>query len=305
MADRDDHWHDERRLSDNAARRPGGDRDFYNRDRYSEDDYGLGYGEEGMTNYRQRPVRSVGPYGDQQRGSGSYRSGERDSYSSGYSQNRGPYGGSSASRGGYGGQGFGSGGQSRGQSSSEWGYGRSEYANPTNYSPAYDRDYRGNYSQSDRGDVSRHSRSGQRDDDRGFFDRATDEVASWFGDDDAERRRQQDARHGGRGPKGYRRSDERIREDISDRLTDDPFIDASEVEVHVEGSEVTLTGTVDSRASRRRAEDLAERISGVTHVQNNLRVSSGAETTREERAAGITSKNVFGTSTSGSSTDRS
>lgn len=32
---------------------------------------------------------------------------------------------------------------------------------------------------------------GQRDD-RGFWDRASDEVASWFGDDDAERRRRQD-----------------------------------------------------------------------------------------------------------------
>src|SRR5881275_452555 len=29
-------------------------------------------------------------------------------------------------------------------------------------------------------------------DDRGFFDRASDEVASWFGDDEAERRRRED-----------------------------------------------------------------------------------------------------------------
>lgn len=33
-----------------------------------------------------------------------------------------------------------------------------------------------------------------RDDDRGFFDRAGDEVRSWFGDDEAERRRERDAR---------------------------------------------------------------------------------------------------------------
>ena len=32
------------------------------------------------------------------------------------------------------------------------------------------------------------------DDDRGFFDRASDEVASWFGDDDARRRRDMDGR---------------------------------------------------------------------------------------------------------------
>jgi len=78
--------------------------------------------------------------------------------------------------------------------------------------------------------------------------------------------------HQGRGPKGYQRSDERIREDINERLTDDPMIDASEIEVQVQNREVTLTGTVRDRNERRRAEDLAESISGVSHVQNNLRV---------------------------------
>ena len=34
---------------------------------------------------------------------------------------------------------------------------------------------------------------------RGFFERAGDEISSWFGDDDAERRREQDDRSGGRG----------------------------------------------------------------------------------------------------------
>jgi hypothetical protein len=58
--------------------------------------------------------------------------------------------------------------------------------------------------------------------DRGFLDRAGDEVASWFGDEDAARRRDMDARHYGRGPKNYTRSDERISEDVNERLTDDP-----------------------------------------------------------------------------------
>ena len=38
---------------------------------------------------------------------------------------------------------------------------------------------------------------GYRRDDRGLMDRAGDEVRSWFGDDDAERRRQMDSREGG------------------------------------------------------------------------------------------------------------
>ncbi len=78
--------------------------------------------------------------------------------------------------------------------------------------------------------------------------------------------------HQGRGPRGYQRSDERIREDINERLTDDAMIDASEIEVTVQNREATLTGTVRTRTEKRRAEDIAESVPGVAHVQNNLRV---------------------------------
>lgn len=76
----------------------------------------------------------------------------------------------------------------------------------------------------------------------------------------------------GRGPKGYTRSDDRIKEDVNDRLTDDGSLDATGIEVEVGDSEVTLSGTVNSRFDKRRAEDLAESVSGVSHVQNNIRV---------------------------------
>ncbi|HZH11647.1 MAG TPA: BON domain-containing protein [Microvirga sp.] len=124
---------------------------------------------------------------------------------------------------------------------------------------------------------------GSRDyhEDRGFFERAGDEMRSWFGDDDAERRREQDMRqagqHRGRGPKGYQRSDARIMEDVNDRLTEDPHLDALEIEVSVSNREVTLSGTVNSRFEKRHAEDIAESVSGVTHVQNNLRVQQYAD----------------------------
>ncbi|HUZ11537.1 MAG TPA: BON domain-containing protein [Caulobacteraceae bacterium] len=111
---------------------------------------------------------------------------------------------------------------------------------------------------------------------RSWSARASDEARTWSGDEDAERRRDWDAmgrgEHRGRGPKGYRRSDERIREDVNDRLTDDPFVDASEVQVEVSGGEVTLNGTVHSRLAKRRAEDCADAVSGVSQVQNNLRI---------------------------------
>lgn len=119
------------------------------------------------------------------------------------------------------------------------------------------------------------------DEDRGFFERAGDEVRSWFGDEEAERRRDRDMRmgehHRGRGPKGYQRSDQRILEDVNDRLTDDPHLDASEIEVSVSNREVTLSGTVNSRFEKRHAEDRAESVSGVSHVQNNLRIQQYAD----------------------------
>lgn len=90
--------------------------------------------------------------------------------------------------------------------------------------------------------------------------------------------------HRGRGPADYRRSDDRIREDVNDRLTDDAHIDASGIQVAVKDGEVTLSGTVESRFAKRHAEDLADRISGAKHVQNNLRVSEGG-TTRSDTAA--------------------
>ena len=42
----------------------------------------------------------------------------------------------------------------------------------------------------------------------------------------------------------------------------------------VAGGEVTLSGSANSRDERRRAEDVAELVSGVKHVQNNLRVTA-------------------------------
>jgi hypothetical protein len=81
-----------------------------------------------------------------------------------------------------------------------------------------------------------------------------------------------EAGHRGRGPRGYRRSDQRIWEEICERLADDRRIDASDIEVTVQDGEATLRGEVNDRGSRRLAEDLAEQVSGVTFVQNDLRV---------------------------------
>lgn len=90
----------------------------------------------------------------------------------------------------------------------------------------------------------------------------------------------------GKGPKGYVRSDERIKEDVSDRLSDDDTLDASNITVEVSGGEVTLSGYVDSRQAKHTAEECAEQCAGVTHVQNNLRVGTGASADRDSTSSG-------------------
>lgn len=137
---------------------------------------------------------------------------------------------------------------------------------------------------------------------RGWWDRVSDEVASWFGNEDAERRRRMDeqrAQFRGRGPKGYMRSDERIKEDINDRLSEG-YLDATEIEVEVLKTEVTLTGTVNSRIDKRRAEAIADSVTGVTNVENRLRVKpSGYGRYGSTETTGTTGTTGTSTPTSG------
>jgi len=77
----------------------------------------------------------------------------------------------------------------------------------------------------------------------------------------------------GLGPKNYHRSDDRIREEVCERLADDDRVDASDIEVHVQDSIVTLTGSVNDRDMKRRAEDVIEMVNGVRDVQNQIRVA--------------------------------
>ncbi len=80
-------------------------------------------------------------------------------------------------------------------------------------------------------------------------------------------------RFSGRGPRGYRRADERIREDVCELLTRHGEIDASEMDVEVADATVTLRGTAESGRVRRLTEELIEEIPGVREVRNELRVN--------------------------------
>jgi osmotically-inducible protein OsmY len=207
--------------------------------------------------------------------------------------------GSSAGRSNYG---------SMGQGSS---YGRQswqqrENENPGNYG-AYGTGYgsgygSGNYgSESNYGRMTREGRENMyrgegrygregRNQDRNWWERTRDEVSSWFGDDEAERRREMDkyyeGGYRGKGPKTYHRSEERIKEDVCDRLTYDDRLDASDIEIEVHSDEVILTGRVDNRMQKRRAEDLVESVPGVRNVENRLRVGQSNVTTYSDSTSG-------------------
>jgi hypothetical protein len=123
------------------------------------------------------------------------------------------------------------------------------------------------------------------DDPPGPFPRQDYRAASWLGDWGQRRdaigveREIRDENVGsnrpsyaGVGPRNYRRPDERIREDVCDRLTTTPLVDASDIDVRVESGEVTLEGMVSTRNEKRVAEAIAERVRGVYDVHNRIRV---------------------------------
>ena len=93
-------------------------------------------------------------------------------------------------------------------------------------------------------------------------------------------RNQEQRMHGyrGVGPRNYKRSDERIREDLNERLTEADDIDASGLSVDVSNGVATLSGTVEQRWMKHRAEDLADSCSGVQDVRNHIQVGYGAAT---------------------------
>ncbi|MGQ0503649.1 MAG: BON domain-containing protein [Panacagrimonas sp.] len=75
------------------------------------------------------------------------------------------------------------------------------------------------------------------------------------------------------GPRGYVRSDERICDDICERLHHSYHLEVQDVSVQVSKGIVTLDGTVPERAMKHCIEDIAERCLGVRDIDNRIRVS--------------------------------
>ena len=218
--------------------------------------------------------------GNNQRSSSDYGSNERG-FGGGYGNNERSFGGGSGSNergfgGGYGSDERGFGG---GYRSNERGFGGGYGSNERGFGGGYgsnERGFAGNYGSHEQDFGAGHSRGrgpGQGMSNQGPYD----------------------ARGDGRGPKNYRRSDERIREEVCDRLMQGG-LNAEEVEVQVKEGQVTLTGTVDHRQDKRAIEDLAEAILGVKEVQNQLRVQKASAGSRSEKYSSSTNASGEGSS---------
>jgi hypothetical protein len=149
-------------------------------------------------------------------------------------------------------------GSQRGQS----GYG-GQYGSPGGWNEPYGEGQQ--YSPS--GDYGGGSSPGYGYGDQGYGNQGWSSRSQRFG---------QQGQHQGKGPKGYQRSDERIKELLCERLREDPEIDPSEVTITVQGGKITLEGTVDSRQTKHAIEEAADQF-GAADVQNNLRVQRGGQ----------------------------
>ncbi len=76
--------------------------------------------------------------------------------------------------------------------------------------------------------------------------------------------------HRGKGPRSWTRSDERIREQVCERLLHDRLLDARGIEVSVADGVVTLAGEVPGASDAAHAEMLARQTAGVSEVRCDL-----------------------------------
>ncbi|MDP9141064.1 MAG: BON domain-containing protein [Pseudomonadota bacterium] len=105
--------------------------------------------------------------------------------------------------------------------------------------------------------------------------------------------------YGRQTPKGYTRSDERIKDDVCEHLYHANDIDLSDVSIESKDGTLVLEGTVPERRMKHRIEDIAEQCIGVSDVDNRIRVSRDGGT----QATGTDQRD--GTRKSGSSTPAS
>jgi osmotically-inducible protein OsmY len=243
-------------------------------------DYGRS--RQGPDDWSDRDSSGSGSRGGWNQGYGQgQRSGQGGYYGSnqGYGQGRSSFGSQDYGRGGNSSQNYRSGRGSQQEMDSDYYYGRGNYGAQSG-SSSRDNQYSGS-SGMGYGDAEEQGRYGYRSDSQ---------------------QSERQGRHFGKGPKGYQRSDERIKEDVNEALSRHWDLDASDIEVQVQNGEVTLTGTVDSREAKRYAEDAAERSFGVKDVENKLKVKKDTNASWSSEIDTSTSSSKTGSKPGESST---
>ena len=123
-------------------------------------------------------------------------------------------------------------------------------------------------------DWARHSTGGTSGA-RGREGMAQSERGTW-GEDQSRRERREEQHSssgspgGTGGPRPRRKTDDSLAREIHEILVTDPELDATEIEVVVEGGAVTLSGEVEHPDAKLLAEELTESIAGVRLVHNRL-----------------------------------
>lgn len=83
-------------------------------------------------------------------------------------------------------------------------------------------------------------------------------------------------------PRGVRRSDKRIKEEIETLLRQHRQVDASDIEVTVKDGVATLSGKVSSPLDQRTAEEITKIVLGVVKVNNQLNIDASLMDERRE-----------------------
>jgi osmotically-inducible protein OsmY len=271
----DEHYQRGQRLDQGRRREGGGERAVRFRDEQGEElrgreDLGGYYGERigqgelemqgGMGRERERE------FGERDYGRGEMYGGQvgGGQYGGGYGGGQGLYGGGQ-------GQGQYGGGQRQGQ----YGGGQSQYGGGQGQ---YGGGWQGQYGgQGQYGQSGGRFGGGELGREQGGMIGGGREMSGWRGGEGRQQGREQRQSFRGKGPVGYQRSDERIKELVCERLSDDHEVDASRIEIGVSNGEVTLSGIVPDKRTKRMAEDCVEDCPGVREVQNQLRVQRGEE----------------------------
>ncbi len=157
----------------------------------------------------------------------------------------------------------------------------------------YDRDYGSRVSQGS----ARHQGYGGQSMQRGSQGWESQAQQRDYGPFGSQGNSSMDMRHR-QGPKGYSRSDERIREDVCERLCMAHELAVHDVSVQVKDGRVDLQGSVPERWMKHAIEDCAEQCFGVQDVENRIRTQSshgdhshggtGSGTSASQRTSGQT-----------------